>query len=223
MQKHFMNLLRTSVLLILCSSVMLAGGTTITIVHVNDTHSHLDAFGPKDFHLNGTIGGIARAASVFGSIRATEQNVVLLHGGDAFVGDFMFNSYFGVPELQIMSSLGFDAMAVGNHEFDLTPDALLGSLLTATPSFKLLSANLDMTAYPGGSDLANFVQPSIVINRGVKIGIFGLTVWDNPSTNSSPIQILDPTPTIAASMVQSLRSQGAVVVICLSHMGFLHD
>ncbi len=223
MQKHFMNLMRISVLFILCASVMLAGGTTITIVHVNDTHSHLDAFGPKDFHLNGTIGGIARAASIFGSIRAAEQNVVLLHGGDAFVGDFMFNNYFGVPELQIMSSLGFDAMAVGNHEFDLTPDALLGSLLAATPSFKLLSANLDMTAYPGGTDLANFVQPSIVINKGVKIGIFGLTVWDNPSTNSSPIQILDPTPTIAASMVQSLRSQGAVVVICLSHMGFLHD
>jgi 5'-nucleotidase len=218
-----MNFMRISVLLILCPSVMLAGGTTITIVHVNDTHSHLDAFGPKDFHLNGTIGGIARAASIFGSIRATEQNVVLLHGGDAFVGDFMFNAYFGVPELQIMSSLGFDAMAVGNHEFDLTPDVLTNALQTANPSFKLLSANLDMTAYPGGSALSQFVQPSIIVNRGVTIGIFGLTVWDNPSTNSAPIQIVDPAPAIAGQMVQSLRSQGAAVVICLSHMGFLHD
>jgi 5'-nucleotidase len=223
MQKHFMNVVSVSVLLILCASVMLAGGTIVTIVHVNDTHSHIDAFGPKDFHLNGTIGGIARAASIFGSIRGTEKNVVLLHGGDAFVGDFMFNAHFGVPELQIMSSLGFDAMAVGNHEFDLTPDALLGSLSAATPSFKLLSANLDMSGYTGGADLANFVQPSIIIERGVKIGIFGLTVWDNPSTNSGDIKILDPTPTIAGQMVQSLRSQGAVVVICLSHMGFLHD
>ena len=71
MQKHFMNVVSVSVLLILCASVMLAGGTIVTIVHVNDTHSHIDAFGPKDFHLNGTIGGIARAASIFGSIRGT--------------------------------------------------------------------------------------------------------------------------------------------------------
>jgi 2',3'-cyclic-nucleotide 2'-phosphodiesterase (5'-nucleotidase family) len=225
MQKPYKNLLRISVLLILCASVMLAGGTTVTIVHVNDTHSHLDAFGPKDFHLNGTIGGIAKAACIFGSIRATEKHVVLLHGGDAFVGDFMFNSYFGVPELQIMSSLGFDAMAVGNHEFDLTPMALLGSLSQAGPSFPLLSANLDMSGY--GKDtvaaFGQFIRPSIIIDKGVRIGIFGLTVWDNPSTNSAPIQILDPTPRIADSIVQSLRSQGAVVVVCLSHMGFLHD
>jgi 5'-nucleotidase/UDP-sugar diphosphatase len=223
MQRHFMSIIRISVLFVLCASMMFAGGKVITIVHVNDTHSHLDAFGPKDFHLNGTIGGIAKAASIFGSIRATEKNVVLLHGGDAFVGDFMFNAYFGVPELQIMSSLGFDAMAVGNHEFDLTPDVLTNALTTATPSFKLLSANIDMTTYPLASVLGQFVQPSIIIDRGVKIGIFGLTVWDNPTTNSAPISIVDPTPAIAGQMVQSLRSQGAAVVVCLSHMGFLHD
>ena len=223
MQKQFMNLMRISVLLLLCSSVILAGGTTITIVHVNDTHSHLDAFGPKDFHLNGTIGGIARAASIFGSIRATEQNVVLLHGGDAFVGDFFFNTTFGEAELGIMSSLGFDAMAVGNHEFDLGPDVLTGVLADKQQSFPLLSANLDMSGYPGRSTLSQFVRPSIVIDRGVKIGIFGLTVWDNPTTNSAPVNIVDPTPAIAGQMVADLRSKGAVVLICLSHMGFLHD
>ena len=222
MKKFLKSIVRLSVLLILCASQTFAGGKIITIVHVNDTHSHIDGIGPKDPHLNGTIGGIARAAAIFGSIRAAEQNVVLLHGGDAFVGDFFFNAYFGVPELQIMSSLGFDAMAVGNHEFDLTPDALLGSLTAAAPSFKLLSANLDMSAYSGGASLARFVQPSIVIDRGVRIGIFGLTVWDNPTTNSSPVNIVEPTA-IAGQMVQSLRAQGADVVICLSHMGFLHD
>ncbi len=225
MQKHLSRVIRISVLLVLCASVMLAGGTTITIVHVNDTHSHIDAFGPKDFHLNGTIGGIAKAASIFGSIRATEPNVVLLHGGDAFVGDFFFNEYFGAVELGLMSQLGFDAMAVGNHEFDLTPMALLGSLSAATPSFPLLSANLVMSGY--GPDtlgaFSQFIHPSIVIDRGVRIGIFGLTVWDNPTTNCSPFSIVDPTASIAANAVADLKSQGAVVIICLSHMGFLHD
>lgn len=225
MKRFLMSGIRTSVLLVLCAGITFAGGKTITIVHVNDTHSHLDAFGPKDCHLDGTIGGIAKAAYIFGSIRAAEDNVVLLHAGDAFVGDPFFNTYIGVPELKIMSSLGFDAMAVGNHEFDLTPDGLLGSLLQATPAFPLLSANLDMTAYPQASALRQFVLPSIVIDRGVKIGIFGLTVWDNPITNSSPIQILDPiTNGIAAQVVQYLREQRHVdLVICLSHMGFLYD
>jgi len=228
MQRYYKSALRISILLFLCASMTFAGGKIVTIVHVNDTHSHLDAFGPKDFHLNGTIGGIAKAAHIFGSIRATEQNVVLLHGGDAFVGDFMYNAYFGVPELTLMSRLGFDAMTVGNHEFDLSPDMLLNSLLNVSPapSFPLLSANLDMSGYDAqkAAALGQFVKPYIVIDRGVRIGIFGLTVWDNPTTNAAPIQILDPVASgIAAAMVQSLKGQNVDLVICLSHMGFLHD
>ena len=222
MQKTFMSVIRISVLLTLCASVMFAGGTVITIVHVNDTHSHIDTFGPKDFHLNGTIGGIAKAASIFSTIRAAEKNVILLHGGDAFVGDFMFNAYFAVPELKIMSMLNFDAMALGNHEFDLTADVLAGALAEANPAFKLLSANLVMGSYGSASGLDNFVQPSIIIDRGVKIGIFGLTVWDNPTTTPGPMTIVEPTA-IAAQMVQSLKLQKVDLVICLSHMGFLHD
>ena len=97
---------------------------TITLLHVNDTHSHLDAWGPKDRHLDGTLGGMAKAASVIAAVRATEPNVLLLHAGDVFHGDLFFNEYFGVPELQLMKQLGFDAMAVGNHEFDFGPDVL---------------------------------------------------------------------------------------------------
>jgi 2',3'-cyclic-nucleotide 2'-phosphodiesterase (5'-nucleotidase family) len=57
-------------------------------------------------------------------VRASEPNVLLQHASDVFHGDLYFNRYFGVPELQLMKELGFDAMAVGNHEFDFGPDAL---------------------------------------------------------------------------------------------------
>ena len=217
--------------LMLCAALSLAGGTIVTIVHVNDTHSHLDAFGPKDFHMNGTIGGIAKAAAVIGSIRASEQNVVLLHAGDAFVGDFFFNQYFGVPELQLMGLLGFDAMAVGNHEFDLYPSTLAGALSAASApggmlppiQFPLLSANLVLAGTAEGAALEPFVKPSIVIDRGVKIGIFGMTVWDNPTTNSDSIAILPAAQVDCQGIVNGLRQQGAAIVICLSHMGYLHD
>ena len=216
--------LTLATVVVLCVTVSLAGGTVVTIVHVNDTHSHLDAFGPKDFRLNGTIGGIAKAATVIGSIRATEQHVVLLHGGDASVGDFFYNQYFGVPEFQIMGQLGFDAMAVGNHEFDLTPSTLAMALNGASPmQFPLLSANLVLSGTADGDALSPFIKPSVLIDRGVKIGIFGMTVWDNPTMNPGQLTLLSLAQVDCQGIVNGLRQQGAQIVVCLSHMGYLHD
>ena len=73
MKTFLRRLTSLTVAILCCTGFIQAQKTTITIVHVNDTHSHLDAFGPKDCKLNGTIGGIAKAAYVIGSIRATEQ------------------------------------------------------------------------------------------------------------------------------------------------------
>jgi len=81
--------------------LVLAQGVEITILHVNDSHSHLDATGPKDVNLEGTLGGISKAATLIGTIKATEPNVLLLHAGDFCVGDLFYNMYFGVPELQL--------------------------------------------------------------------------------------------------------------------------
>ena len=97
---------------------------TLTILHVNDTHSHLLPYGPKDAAGNWTWGGYARIATMVGMTRLTEPNVMLLHGGDFFVGDFMFQEYVGIPELEIMKALNFDALELGNHEFDLYPSTL---------------------------------------------------------------------------------------------------
>src|SRR5476651_2309509 len=104
---------------------------TITILHINDSHSGLLPSGPRTADLKGTHGGIARAASVIGLTKMTEKNVLTLHAGDFSVGDIFYNAYFGVPELRILSGLGLDAMTVGNHEFDLTPATLKQVLDTA--------------------------------------------------------------------------------------------
>jgi 5'-nucleotidase len=222
--KHLLKHLNLLVIITLCSvSLVFAGRTTITILHVNDTHSHLDAFGPKDWQLHGTIGGIAKAATIIGTERMKNPGALLLHAGDAFVGDFAFNTTFGAAELQMMSQLGFDAMAVGNHEFDLGPDPLLGSLTAAQPTFPLLSANLDLSQVPG---LKNYIKSDMLLTRsGVKIGIFGMTVPDNPTTNSAPVVVLSADQSFAAAgaEVASLRAQGAELVICLSHLGTLYD
>jgi 5'-nucleotidase/UDP-sugar diphosphatase len=229
--RRIVSCLAMSVAAVAClgvCSALEARPATITLLHVNDTHSHLDAWGPKDRHLEGTVGGMAKAASVIAAVRASEPNVLLLHAGDVFHGDLFFNKYFGVPEFQLMKQLGFDAMAVGNHEFDFGPDVLAGSLAAAygAGTLPLLSANLDLSGYPA---LENWIRPNIIKKvGGVSIGIFGMTVPDDVMNSPAPVVILgagDPEllMEIAAQQVAELRTNGAEVVICLSHLGVLYD
>ena len=211
------------VLFLLSASFVSAKETRITLLHVNDTHSHLDATGPKDGSLNGTLGGIAKAATVIQSVRASEEHVLLLHAGDVFQGELFFNAYLGVPELQLMKQLGFDAMAVGNHEFDLGPRVLNDVLSTAFAggSFPLVSANLDLSAFPA---LTRWIQPSVIKTFGeVRIGIFGMTVPNNPTNLPAPVIVRDDIVAVAQQAVTDLRSGGAEVVICLSHLGIFYD
>jgi len=194
----------------------------VTILHTNDSHSHLDAVGPKTCNLEGTIGGIAKAASVIGLIKQTEPNVLTLHAGDFSTGDFFFNTYFGVPELQIMKQLGFDALTVGNHEFDLGPSTL-NDVLTAgfsNGSFPVISANLDLTGYP---PLSEFIQPYTIKEFGnVKVGIFGMTI-PSPLSNAYPVIINEDVAETAYATVLELQNQGADVIVFLSHLGSAID
>jgi 5'-nucleotidase len=214
---------------LLATQPAIAQGTEITLLHVNDTHSHLDATGPKDAALNGTRGGLAKAAALIGMQRAAAgPNVLLLHAGDVFHGDFFFNRYFGIPEFRMMRQIGFDAMTVGNHEFDLGPDLLAYSLSEAYggDTLPLLSSNLDLSGKPV---LATWIRHSLLKEvGGVKVGIFGMTVPGIPTTNSGDVKILGADNValllgIAGREVSALRAAGADVVIFLSHLGYLYD
>jgi len=195
-------------------------------MHLNDTHSTLAATGPRTADLKGSLGGLARVATVVNKTRLFDRNLLLLHAGDLFIGDMFFNKYFGVPELKTLQLLGFDAMAVGNHEFDLTAAVLLQSLETAFPrgGFPLVSANLNLDA-PEVQPLKKHIHPYIIRRVGsVKVGIFGMTT---PATNllsqPAPAYVDDDVLKIAGSTVEYLRGQGCHVVICLSHLGVSVD
>ncbi|MBD3288022.1 hypothetical protein GF337_04395 [candidate division KSB1 bacterium] len=119
------------ILCVLMFASLYGQSEVLTIIHINDTHSHLTPWGPKDASNVGTYGGFARIASVIGSIKAATPNPITLHAGDVFGGDLMFNNFYGVPEFQIMAALGFDAMTIGNHEFNYYPTTLVESLQSA--------------------------------------------------------------------------------------------
>ncbi len=139
-----------------------------------------------------------------------------------FTGDFYFNKYFSAPEFNVLSRLQLDAIAVGNHEFDLGPQVLYNALNKGFEgnNIPLLSANLDLKGYPL---LNNYIFPYIIKEyNGVRVGTFGLTIPD-PSSNPFPVVISDSILQKASSTVQTLRSQNCDVIICLSHLGIEYD
>lgn len=224
--KRFNFTLWTIGLILLTLSVISAQTDTLTIVYVNDTHGCLSPTAPRDGDLNGTRGGIARAASVIGLSKMTDPNPLFLHGGDFSIGDLLYNMYFGVPELQIIKSLGCDALVLGNHEFDLTPYTLMTALEAGfvDGAFPVISSNMIL----GSEDvahLADLTDPFTIKETGnLKVGIFGLTT---PETNlfslPAPVFIDTLVAETAYAMVQTLISEGCNFIICLSHMGLYYD
>ncbi len=189
----------------------------ITILHTNDTHSHIDPF-PVDHPKNPNMGGAARRAAIIESIRKEEKNVLLLDAGDIFQGTPYFNYYGGELEFKLMSMMQYDVATMGNHDFDNGIDGFYAQLPHA--KFDFVSANYDFK----NTVLNDIVKPYKIINKdGIKIGIFGLGVQleglvdkklYKETVYNNPIEV-------AQDMTRILKEEKKCdLVICLSHLGF---
>jgi 5'-nucleotidase/UDP-sugar diphosphatase len=190
----------------------------ITLLHINDTHSHVAAWGPKDVNLDGTLGGLPKAAAIVAMERASDPNALFVHAGDVMDGDFFFNEYLGVAELKLLKSIGLDAFILGNHEFRFGPDFLVEVLQAAWPDggVPILGTNLD----PMGHSLGDWITSTLILEvHGVKVGFFGLTTPTGALANPSPVVIRPDIITIAQGAVNELREGGAQVVVCMEHIG----
>jgi len=193
---------------------------TLTILHTNDTHSALLPFGP-----NREFGGIARMSALIKRLRARNRNVLAINAGDVFVGAFEFNKYLGYPELKIMDGL-YDAMELGNHEFDLGLDVLGGVLAgvlgdLGPVELPVLCANV---SFPADSFLESRVVPYIIKQvDGIKVGIFGLVNTDQQNYSGDVYAMLSDPIAAAVAQVTELRGAGCEVVICVSHLGTAWD
>jgi len=195
-----------------------AGGTELTLIHTNDLHSRLLPYGPVGPDGGRTTGGMARIATLIRDIRSQRENVLLLDAGDSFVGELVFNGTLGRAQLEIMDFLGYDAMTIGNHEFDLGPEVLEDAL--SAVSFPGLSANL---IFPGGYPLGDYIKPYIIKEiGGMKVGIFGATTFEtNRLSNPSPVIVAMPDAAVKSTAAE-LESQ-CDIVIFLSHLGLSED
>ncbi len=189
----------------------------ITILHTNDVHSHIDAFGPEDGR-NANKGGVARRASLIDKFRKENPNTLLLDAGDIFQGTPYFNYYGGELEFKLMSKLKYDAATIGNHDFDNGIDGLYTQLPYA--KFDFISANYDFS----NTIMDTHVKPYKVFKKGdIKIGVFGLGIELKGLVDSSMFKetkYLDPIE-VSQDMTRILKEEEQCdLIICLSHLGY---
>ena len=202
------------------SSFSLASKTKkITILHTNDVHSHIDAFGPEDGR-NANKGGVARRASLIESIRNENPNNLLLDAGDIFQGTPYFNYYGGELEFKLMSMLKYDAATIGNHDFDNGIDGLYAQLPHA--KFEFISSNYDFS----NTVMSSHVKPyKTFLKDGIKVGVFGLGIELNGLVDPllfKETTYLDPVE-IAQDMSRILKeNEKCDLIICLSHLGYYY-
>lgn len=189
---------------------------TITIVHSNDMHDHVQSTPIRGV----SYGGYARQATLIRQIRGREKNVLLLNAGDMFQGTLYFNVYQGLAEVAYLNEMGYDSMAVGNHEFDNGPTGLAKFVDLAT--FPVLSADLDVSAEPS---LRGKIAPSTVLKvGGERVGVVGATTVDvtNISSPGPNVRVLDLKSSVQAA-VDGLTKQGINKIVLLTHIGYAED
>lgn len=207
----------------------------LTILHINDHHSHLDAetatLTLKDAagaskSVTVELGGFARVTAAIEALATGKPNVLKLHAGDALTGDLYFTQSEGQADAALMNTVCFDAFTLGNHEFDSADAGLvkfIDYLHAGSCKTPVLSANVKPAA---GTMLAARVADSIIIERGgQQIGVVGLTVKDKTRFASRPdagTSFLDEA-TAAQAAIDALRARGVNKIVLMSHLGYAGD
>ena len=196
----------------------------LTILHTNDFHARFEPINKYDSGCDAEdnaegkcFGGSARLVTAVKDARARAENSILVDGGDQFQGSLFYTYYKGKVAAEFMNKLGYDAMTVGNHEFDDGPEVLRGFIDSV--DFPVLMSNADIR---DEELLTDKIKKSTVIEVGGElIGLIGLTPVDthelaSPGPN---ITFSDPVPAVQAE-VDRLTGEGVNKIIVLSHSGF---
>ncbi|NVO55805.1 5'-nucleotidase C-terminal domain-containing protein [Rhodobacteraceae bacterium B1Z28] len=196
----------------------------LTVLHTNDFHARFEPInkydsgcGAEDNAEGKCFGGSARLVTAVEEARSRAENSILVDGGDQFQGSLFYTYYKGKVAAEFMNKLGYDAMTVGNHEFDDGPEVLRGFIDSV--DFPVLMSNADVA---DEELLTDKIKKSAVIEvGGEQIGLIGLTPIDthelaSPGPN---VTFSDPVPAVQAE-VDKLTGEGVNKIIVLSHSGY---
>lgn len=189
----------------------------LTVLHTNDLHSRLEPFPADGGRLAGQ-GGAAARATLINQIRQTEEHVLLFDAGDIFQGTPYFNLYKGEPEIKSLSMMGYDAVTMGNHDFDAGADGFARQLIHA--DFPVLTANYDFANTPLEGKTKSW---TVIRKANIRIGIFGLGIELKGLVAAEAYghtRYLDPVHTANTIAAHLKEKEHCDFIICLSHLGY---
>ncbi len=188
----------------------------LVILHTNDTHSRIEPLPETDKTFPGR-GGVVRRAEYINQVRENNKDVLLFDAGDFLQGTPYFNLFKGEVEIEAMNLMGYDAVTLGNHEFDYGMKILADVVRRA--KFPIVSTNYDFS----NSELEGLIKPFIILNRnGVRIGIIGINIQPKglvATENYKGVTYLDPVESANSTAKFLRKNKKCDIIICLSHLG----
>ena len=187
----------------------------LTIIHVNDTHSHMEPDRTGEYM---GMGGVLERAAYIDSVRKADgpENVLLLHAGDYSQGSSYFNEFGTAYMVKVLNALQYDVITLGNHEFDNGIEAL-GEALSAS-EIPVVVCNYDFSSF----EMGKYIKPYVIVEKaGLKIGVIGVlcplgSVVKGDIANRLPM--LDMVSTVQ-KYADELRPR-CDLVIALTHIGY---
>jgi len=214
----------------------------VMILHTNDLHDHLMGWGPNADYTpattgdDSTVGGFARLAALIKTERtaAGKTPVLLLDAGDFMMGSlFTWLTTSEAPALSFFQQVGYDAVTIGNHEYDWGPRGLAQSINTAISKSKfsvpLVASNITFSSTSAVDDdleklvTNKVIRPKLVktLQNGLKVGFFGLlgSSAAGVTYDSDPL-VFEDIKKVSIKMVKELRETDKVdLVVAISHSG----
>ena len=183
----------------------------LVVLHTNDTHGHPVKF---FYYPAPDVGGLPARAALIKEIRKENKNVLVLDAGDLNTGKAVSSFFKAKPDIEGYNLIGYDAMALGNHEFDNPLDILRGQMELAR--FPFLAANVKTRD-------GRYLTQRYIIKKfdGLKVAVFGLTtkqteIIGNPEHIKN--LVFEDETEVATKLVPKLKKE-ADIIIALVHMG----
>jgi len=215
-------------ILLICSSFLFAEDLLLDIMFSNDVHGGIDRY-PATFmnpDFPPILGGGGSAATYIKGVRklskAGTRDNLLIDAGDFFQGHPVGTMSEGRAVITYMNMIGYDFLAIGNHEFDLGEDVLIKTLEMA--EFPILSCNI---VKKGTNELIDYVVPYKIIEKlGCRIGVIGVTTTDTEQMsfpdNIKNVDFL-PAKEQVQKYVNIVREKDVNIVIVIEQMGLPYN
>ena len=204
---------------------------SLNILHINDVHSRIESINKYDSTCKADdetegkcFGGVARIKTMIDQrrdeLKAAGKNYLVIDAGDQFQGSLFYSTYKGAAAVEFMNGIGFDVMAVGNHEFDDGPKGLADFLAKA--DFPVISGNIDVSSEPLlKGKISGYIIKEVA---GEKIGLVSTLAEDTAETSSPGEKVIFmSSEDYLKQAVSELTEQGVNKIIAVTHEGLPKD